>query len=156
MNIFKYTTDIGNAVTSLVKGLAITGNYFIHPGEIVTQCYPENRKKLKMFDRFRGEVKMIFNENKESLCVGCGICETHCPNGSLKVIPKTIETTDGKKKRTIDKLTYHLSMCTFCGLCIKMCPQTALTFSQKFEHAVFNKKKLTKELNEPEESLTKK
>ncbi|MFH1004678.1 MAG: 4Fe-4S binding protein [Bacteroidota bacterium] len=156
MNIFKYITNIIDAVISLIKGLKITGNYFIHPNEIVTQRYPENRKKLKMFERFRGEVVMIFDEKKESLCGGCGICETQCPNGSLKVIPKTIVTSDDKKKRVIDKLTYHLSMCTFCGLCIKMCPQTALTFSQEFEHAVFNKKKLTKILNEPEESATKK
>lgn len=150
MNIVKYIKNIINGVISLIKGLAVTGYYFIHPKEIITQRYPENRKKLKMFDRFRGEVVMSFNEKNGCLCTGCGICETYCPNGSLEVIPKTTIMADGKKKREIDKLIYHLSMCTFCGLCVKMCPQQGLKFSQEFEHAVFDRVKLTKVLNEAE------
>ena len=34
--------------------MRITGRYFVSPGEIVTQKYPENRDELKMFDRYQG------------------------------------------------------------------------------------------------------
>jgi NADH-quinone oxidoreductase subunit I len=133
----------------------VTGYYFVHPGEIVTQQYPENRKKLEMFDRFKGEVIMPHNENNEHKCTGCGICQINCPNGSIEVISKSIVNEEGKKKRIIDKHIYRLGMCTFCALCVKTCPSEALAFSQEFEHAVFNRKKLTKVLNREGSSLMK-
>jgi NADH-quinone oxidoreductase subunit I len=135
--------------------MKVTGYYFVHPGEIVTQQYPENRKKLEMFDRFKGEVIMPHNENNEHKCTGCGICQINCPNGSIEVISKSIVNEEGKKKRIIDKHIYRLGMCTFCALCVKTCPSEALAFSQEFEHAVFNRKMLTKVLNREGSSLMK-
>jgi NADH-quinone oxidoreductase subunit I len=46
-------------------------------------------------------------------------------------------------------------MCTFCGLCVKSCPSNALAFSQDFEHAVFDRNKLTKVLNQPGSRIKK-
>ena len=66
-----------------------------------------------------------------------------------------MEEVDGKKKKVIDKHIYHLGMCTFCGLCVKVCPSNALEFGQKFEHAVFDRRELTKVLNKPGSVLTK-
>ena len=154
-SIFTYFTEIFHAVKSLLTGMKVTGRYFFSPWEIVTQQYPENRKTLKMYDRFKGEVVMPHNRNNEHRCTGCGICETACPNGSIEVIQNKIEMPDGKKKRIIDKHIYHLSMCTFCGLCIKSCPSDALAWGQEFEHAVFDRAKLTKILNKPGSSILK-
>ena len=66
--------------------MSVTGKYFFKPGNNVTQQYPNNRKKLKMFDRFKGEVIMPHNEKNEHKCTGCGICEINCPNGSIEII----------------------------------------------------------------------
>jgi NADH-quinone oxidoreductase subunit I len=154
-DFFQYFKDIFNAVKSLLTGMKVTGRYFFSPGEIVTQQYPENRKTLKMYDRFKGEVIMPHNAQNEHRCTGCGICETACPNGSIEIIQNKIDMPDGKKKRIIDKHIYHLSMCTFCGLCIKACPSDALAWGQEFEHAVFDRSKLTKILNKPGSSIIK-
>ncbi|NCA76569.1 MAG: 4Fe-4S dicluster domain-containing protein [Alphaproteobacteria bacterium] len=154
-SFFTYFTDIFHAVKSLLTGMKVTGKYFFSPGAIVTQQYPENRKSLKMYDRFKGEVIMPHNENNEHRCTGCGICETACPNGSIEIIQAKADMPDGKKKRIIDKHIYHLSMCTFCGLCIKSCPSNALAWGQEFEHAVFDRSKLTKILNQPGSSIIK-
>lgn len=156
MNGFvKYFVDIYHGVASLLRGMALTGRYFVSPSEIVTEKYPENRATLKMQDRFKGEVIMPHDENNQHLCTGCGICEMNCPNGSIEVITAKETTPEGKTVRKIDKYVYHLSMCTFCGLCVKTCPSDAITFGQKFEHAVFNRDKLTKILNKPGSSLKK-
>jgi NADH-quinone oxidoreductase subunit I len=61
----------------------------------------------------------------------------------------------GKSERVLEKHIYHLSMCTFCSLCIKTCPSNALAWGQKFEHAVFDRHKLTKVLNKEGSSLKK-
>jgi len=154
-SIYKYFADIFRGVKSLLIGMSVTGRYFFSPRAIVTQQYPENRKKLEMFDRFKGEVVMPHDANNQHRCTGCGICEVNCPNGSIEVISDRIETPEGKKKRIIDKHIYHLSMCTFCSLCIKTCPSDALVWGQKFEHAVFDRTKLTKILNKPGSSIIK-
>jgi NADH-quinone oxidoreductase subunit I len=154
-SIINYLKEIVSGVWSLLKGMKVTGSYFFRPGTIVTQKYPDNRKDLVMFDRFKGELIMPHNEKNEHNCSGCGICEINCPNGSIEIISKTITTDDGKKKRALDKHIYRLGMCTFCALCVKACPSNALAFSQKFEHAVFNRALLIKVLNKPGSQLMK-
>ena len=154
-SIIQYFKEIIQGVGSLLKGMKVTNRYFFSPGKIITQKYPENRKDLVMFERFKGEVVMPHNEKNEHKCTGCGICEINCPNGSIEIISKTILTEDGKKKRIIDKHIYRLGMCTFCGLCVKTCPSNALAFSQEFEHAVFNRALLIKTLNKPGSQLMK-
>jgi NADH-quinone oxidoreductase subunit I len=108
-----------------------------------------------MFDRFKGEVIMPHDDHNQHQCTGCGICELNCPNGSIEIISNKIMNEEGKQERIIDKHIYHLSMCTFCGLCVKTCPSDALSFGVKFEHAVFDRHKLTKVLNKPGSSLRK-
>ncbi len=154
-SIINYFKEIISGIGSLLNGMKVTGSYFFRPSTILTQKYPENRKDLVMFERFKGEVVMPHNEKNEHNCTGCGICELNCPNGSIEIITKTIPTEDGKKKRVIDKHIYRLSMCTFCALCVKTCPSNALAFSQEFEHAVFNRDLLVKTLNKPGSQLKK-
>lgn len=153
--IINYIKEIVLGIWSLLKGMKVTGSYFFRPSTIVTQKYPNNRKELVMFERFKGEVVMPHNEKNEHKCTGCGICEINCPNGTIEVISKTILNEDGKKKRAIDKHIYRLGMCTFCALCVKSCPSNALAFSQEFEHAVFDRALLIKVLNKPGSQLMK-
>jgi NADH-quinone oxidoreductase subunit I len=154
-SIVQYFKDIKDGIMSLLKGMSVTNRYFFSPRKIVTQKYPNNRKDLVMFDRFKGEVVMPHNDKNEHKCTGCGICEINCPNGTIEVISRTITTDDGKKKRAIDQHIYRLGMCTFCALCVKSCPSNALAFSQDFEHAVFNRAVLIKVLNKPGSQLMK-
>lgn len=151
--ILKYFKDIYTGVKTLWGGMRVTGKYFVSPGEIVTEQYPENRATLKMDERFKGEVIMPHDENNYHACTGCGICENSCPNGSIEILTKKVPNEAGKMVRVIDKHIYHLSMCTFCELCIKSCPSNALAWGQEFEHAVFDRSKLTKVLNQPGSSL---
>lgn len=154
--VINYIKTVFSALKSLFTGMKVTGYYFFHARkEIITQQYPENRKDLKMFDRFRGEVIMPHNENNEHRCTGCSACEIACPNGTIEILWDRKENEEGKKKKVLDQFIYHLQMCTMCGLCIPACPTDAIIMGHDFEHAVFNRGDLTKVLNKPGSKLMK-
>jgi NADH-quinone oxidoreductase subunit I len=147
MFLKNYISEVYRAVRSLLKGMRMTGYYFTHHKEIITEQYPDNRDTLKLADRFRGEVVMLHDENNEHACTGCSACEIACPNGTIKIINKFDITPEGKKKKAIDTFVYHLELCTMCNLCIEACPTDAIKMAQTFEHSVFDRSKLTKKLN---------
>ena len=151
----KYIRDVFSAVRSLLKGMRLTGYYFTHHKEIITQQYPTNRETLSLPDRFRGEVIMPHDENNEHTCTGCTACELACPNGTIKIITKFDITPDGKKKKALDTFVYHLELCTMCNLCIEACPTDAIKMAQTFEHSVFDRNQLTKKLNKPDSRIRK-
>ena len=147
MFLIDYIKNVFTTVRSLFTGLRMTGYYFVHPKEIVTQQYPDVMPKLP--ERFKGEVVLTHDENNEHACTGCTACELACPNGTIKVIFKNELTPEGKKKKAIDKLVYHLELCTMCNLCVVACPSDAIVMAQTFEHSVFDRAELTKVLNKP-------
>lgn len=149
MFLVNYLKDIGRTIWSLGKGMKRTLYYFTHHKEIITQQYPDNRESLGLPDRFRGEVVMPHNEQNEHRCTGCTACELACPNATLKVITRFDVNAEGKKKKAIDKLVYHLELCTMCNLCIVACPSDAIIMAQHFEHSVFDRSQLTRVLNKP-------
>ena len=142
-----YWDRLFKATRSLCIGLKTTMKEFFTPK--ITEQYPENRKELKMFDRFRGTLIMPHNADNEHRCVACGICQMACPNDTIKVISETVTTEDGKKKKILAKYEYNLGSCMFCQLCVNACPHNAITFDQNFEHAVFDRSKLILTLNHP-------
>lgn len=149
MSLIRYIKDVWSAVRSLWKGMRRTLYYFFHHKEIITQQYPDNKSTLVLPERFKGEVVMPHDDKNEHRCTGCTACELACPNGTIKVITKFDISPDGKKKKAIDKLVYHLELCTMCNLCIEACPSDAIKMAQTFEHSVFDRSLLTKILNNP-------
>ena len=153
MFIKEYISEIARAAKSLLTGMRLTGHYFVRPKTVITQQYPDNRETLKMADRFKGEVTMPHDENKQHACTGCTACELACPNATIKVITKFELTPERKKKKALDTFVYHLDMCTLCGLCVDACPTGAIQMGQNFEHSVYNRATLTKKLNKPDSKI---
>ena len=147
MEEMNYFQGLAAGLKTLGVGLKTTMREFFT--KKITEQYPENRKELQMFDRFRGSLVMPHNENNEHKCIACGLCMTNCPNGTITVTSQMVETEDGKKKKVLDKYVYDQGICMYCEVCVRVCPQNAITFDQSFETAVFDRQKLVKQLNKP-------
>ncbi|MBO8438926.1 MAG: 4Fe-4S binding protein [Bacteroidetes bacterium] len=140
-----YVKSVFTGLWTLLTGMKITLTEFFTPK--VTQCYPENRATLKVSDRFRGTLTLKQDEEGNHKCIACGLCAINCPNQTITIKTRTITTEEGKTKKVLDKYIYDLGSCTFCQLCVSSCPHNAIEFSPEFEHAVYTREKLVKQLN---------
>ena len=144
-SIKEYLSDFGSGLKSLITGLGVTGKEFVTPK--ITEFYPEDRDTYKWPERFRAILTLVYDKEGNHKCIACGTCERVCPNGTITLETKMVDTIDGKKKKKLDKYIYDLGTCTFCNLCVTNCPTDALAFSNDFEQAVFTREKLVKKLN---------
>lgn len=131
---------------SLICGLSVTLKYFFNPKRIVTEQYPENRKTLKMHERYRGRLEMVEDEEGNNRCTACGMCERACPNASINVL----STKNVAGKKVLGRYVYHFASCTQCGLCVEACPFGAIQMSQAFEVATTDPSTLEMILNKKE------
>ena len=144
-SVKEYFSSLGSGIASLIKGMQVTGKEFVTPK--ITEKYPEDRETVHVPERFRAILQLKYDADGHHKCIACGICERNCPNGTITLTTKMVDTPDGKKKRKLDKYYYDLGSCTFCMLCVTTCPQNALEFSNDFEQAVFTRETLVKTLN---------
>lgn len=140
-----YFSSLGSGIASLLKGMTVTGKEFVTPK--ITEKYPEDRETMHVPDRFRAILTLKYDSEGRHKCIACGMCERSCPNGTIKLTTKMVDTPDGKKKKKLVDYRYDLGSCTFCQLCVTNCPTSAIEFSNDFEQAVFTREKLVKKLN---------
>lgn len=92
-----------------------------------TVFYPEQIRDIAY--RFRGQVGMRRDELTGGMtCVGCGLCETACPNDVIRV--DTSESADGTRR--VDRYLFDVGRCVFCYFCIEACPVDALQRTHDF------------------------
>lgn len=139
-----YIGNLSMGILSLLTGMKVTLREFFT--KKTTEQYPENRATLKMYDRFRGTLELVRDEEGKHCCVACGICEMNCLNGTIHVHADVVTDEEGKKKKVLREYEYDLGSCLFCQLCVVSCPHKALRFGQEFEHAVFTREKLVVKL----------
>ena len=144
-SVKEYFSGLGAGIASLLKGMKVTGKEFVTPK--ITECYPENRLTHHWPERFRAQLKFIYDAEGNHKCIACGSCERNCPNGTISLETKMVTTATGTKKKKLVKYFYDLGSCTFCQLCVSNCPTGAIDFNNDFEQAVFTREKLLKQLN---------
>lgn len=133
-------------VKGLLAGMWMTLRYMVRFDQVITQQYPENRDRLILPNRFRGQVELVKDPATGLYkCGGCGVCVKACPNNSIFVERDRDPAT---KKTRLKKYVYHFERCTLCGLCVDSCKFDALQMGQRFETAVYDPKELVLVLND--------
>lgn len=152
---FNYVKNIFVTIYQLFQGMYITMLNMTRPK--VTDPYPENRGKRIYSASFRALLTMPHDSENFHKCTACGICMMNCPNETIRIVSKKeVDPETGKERKVLDKYIYNLGSCIFCALCTQTCPQGAIEWANLFEHSVFNKNTLVKQLNQPGSSLKKK
>jgi NADH-quinone oxidoreductase chain I len=115
------------AMGGIIKGLIVTLKHVFRVGNrpTVTVQYPYERMKTQ--PRFRG-----LHAVDEDACIGCGICETNCPNSTITIV----------KHNTRWYPQVNMGMCLFCGICVDVCPMNAMKMTGNYELADYSRESL--------------
>ena len=85
--------------------------------ESISQALAAAGKAAAILSKGSIGVEPIVSSVDEEKCIGCGLCESMCPFGAIRLVSK-----DGENKaQTIS------ASCKGCGLCAASCPQQAIT-----------------------------
>ena len=105
-----YIKGLFHGLGTLLTGMKVTGREFFTPK--VTEQYPENRATLKMYDRFCGELSMPHDAEGKNRCIACGLCQTACPNGTIRLTTENVvDPETGRPKRRLVRYEYDLGSC---------------------------------------------
>ena len=124
-----YIKGLFHGLGTLLTGLKVTGREFFTPK--ITEQYPENRATLKMYDRFCGSLTMPHDAEGRNRCIACGLCQSACPNGTIRLTTETVaDPGTGKTKKRLVRYEYDLGSCMFCHLCVNACPKKIIRLSK--------------------------
>ena len=134
-----YIKGLFHGLGTLLTGLKVTGREFFTPK--ITEQYPENRATLKMYDRFCGSLTMPHDAEGRNRCIACGLCQSACPNGTIRLTTETVaDPGTGKTKKRLVRYEYDLGSCMFCHLCVNACPSTPSTRAKSSSNNSINSK----------------
>lgn len=120
-NLFKKLSSF--LLIDLIKGLSITGKYFIKPS--VTHQYPEHGTIPKS-PRNRGALALReYPHTGEERCIACRLCEVTCPALAITIESKMRD--DGTRRTT--RFDIDTFKCIHCGLCQEACPVDSIVLT---------------------------
>ncbi len=116
-------------MTDLIQGLQRTFRYFFT--KPITVQYP--KEKLTPFPRFRGFIRLVYNEDGSHKCIACGQCARVCPSSCI-----TVKGEGKGKERHPVVFDINFGRCIFCAYCVEICPVNALETTGFYEGAEYH------------------
>jgi NADH-quinone oxidoreductase subunit I len=114
---------------AMIGGFKVTLRHFFK--RKVTMQYPE--EKWVVPEGYRGAPYLVRDQDGNTKCVSCQLCEFICPPKAIKIIPPgpTGPLADRPNAEKMP-LEFEINMlrCIFCGFCQEVCPEEAI-FLQK-------------------------
>ncbi|MFT4689202.1 MAG: NADH-quinone oxidoreductase subunit I [Limisphaerales bacterium] len=140
-------------IPAIVGGLGVTLKHFkdtLLGKTKVTQQYPEEPTTVP--ENYRGAPYLVRDQDNNTKCVSCQLCEFVCPPKAIKIIPPG---PDGQRadRENSEKMpkAFEIDMlrCIFCGFCQEVCPEEAIFLQEDFsltglsrEEMIYDKEKL--------------
>ena len=134
-------------------GFKVTAGHFVNTvfrRKSVTMQYPE--QKWVVPEGYRGAPYLVKDQEGNTKCVSCQLCEFVCPPKAIKITPPGPEGQPADR-RNAEKMPkeFEIDMlrCIFCGFCQEVCPEEAIFLERDYSltglsrgEMIYNKEKL--------------
>jgi len=133
---------------AIIGGLKVTLRHFF--ARKVTMQYPE--EKWVVPEGYRGAPYLVRDQQGNTKCVSCQLCEFVCPPKAIKIIPPGPDgpAADRPNAEKIPReFEINMLRCIFCGYCQEVCPEEAIFLMQDYsltglsrQEMIYDKEKL--------------
>ncbi|HLP78016.1 MAG TPA: NADH-quinone oxidoreductase subunit I [Candidatus Paceibacterota bacterium] len=132
---------------AIIGGFKVTIRHFF--GKKVTMQYPE--EKWVVPPGYRGAPYLVKDQEGDTKCVSCQLCEFVCPPKAIKITPPGAGSLADRPNAEKMPKEFEINMlrCIFCGFCQEVCPEEAIFLQQDYsltatkrEELIYNKEKL--------------
>ncbi len=116
----------------------------------VTMQYPEERWVVP--EGYRGAPYLVRDQDGNTKCVSCQLCEFVCPPKAIKITPPGPEGVPADRlnaEKMPREFEINMLRCIFCGFCQEVCPEEAIFLMRDWSHVgsnraemIYNKEKL--------------
>ena len=138
---------------AIIGGLRITFRHAwrtLFEGKKVTMEYPE--QKWTVPEGYRGAPYLVRDQEGNTKCVSCQLCEFVCPPKAIKIVPPgpAGQLADRQNAEKMpQEFEINMLRCIYCGLCQEVCPEEAIFLLKDYsitghsrQELVYNKEKL--------------
>ncbi len=138
---------------AIVGGLKVTFKHAYNTlilRKVVTMEYPEQKWTLPT--GYRGAPYLVKDQDGNTKCVSCQLCEFVCPPKAIRITPpgqggQKADRTNAEKMPA--EFEINMLRCIFCGFCQEVCPEEAIFLQKDYSltglsrrEMIYNKEKL--------------
>ena len=138
---------------AIVGGLKVTLKHAYNTlilRKVVTMEYPEQKWTLPT--GYRGAPYLVKDQEGNTKCVSCQLCEFVCPPKAIRITPPgpVVSNADRPNAEKMPaEFEINMLRCIFCGFCQEVCPEEAIFLQQDYSltalsrgELIYNKEKL--------------
>jgi NADH-quinone oxidoreductase subunit I len=138
---------------AIAGGLKVTLKHAygtLFQGKTVTLEYPEQKRKFS--DHYRGAPYLVKDQEGNTKCVSCQLCEFVCPPKAIRITPPGESARQADRpnaEKMPQEFEINMLRCIYCGFCQEVCPEEAIFLRQDYslvgtnrEEMIYNKEKL--------------
>ncbi|MBU6409561.1 MAG: NADH-quinone oxidoreductase subunit I [Verrucomicrobia bacterium] len=137
---------------AIAGGFKVTARHLFRSlfgGKTVTMEYPE--QKWAVPEGYRGAPYLVRDQDGNTKCVSCQLCEFVCPPKAIQITPPGPGGAADRPNAEKMPREFEINMlrCIYCGFCQEVCPEEAIFLLKDYsitgltrQELIFNKEKL--------------
>jgi NADH-quinone oxidoreductase subunit I len=110
---------------AMIGGFKVTLRHLL--GKKVTMQYPE--EKWVVPEGYRGAPYLVRDQDGNTKCVSCQLCEFVCPPKAITITPPGPAGAPADRpnaEKMPREFEINMLRCIFCGFCQEVCPEEAI------------------------------
>lgn len=138
---------------AILGGFKVTARHLLRTlfrGGAVTMEYPE--QKWTVPPGYRGAPYLVRDQDGQTKCVSCQLCEFVCPPKAIRITPPGPDGAPADRpnaEKMPREFEINMLRCIFCGFCQEVCPEEAIFLQKDYSlsglsraEMIYNKEKL--------------